>query len=102
MQDGVRATLIHVVGGLRRKDVLITDGDAASVFHRSSIEFRDENLVILAKGVSEAEIRVVEIKTLLSLGEQALSVEIFCQRRAAVQPQRDLELGCFLAFGVRY
>src|SRR5699024_1197628 len=101
VQDRIRAGLIHVVAGLRREYILIADGDTACVFHGAGVELRNENLVILAKGVRETEICVVEIKTLLGFGEQTLRIQMLCQRSAAVQPQRDFELRGWLAFGVR-
>ena len=100
VQNGIGAALVLVVRGLRGKDVFIAEGHATGVFHRAGVELWDENLVVLAKGVGEAEVAVVEVETLLGLSKKALGIEGMCQRGAAVNTERDLELLRRLAFGV--
>ena len=73
-------------------EVGVAEDDATRVLHRAGVELGDENLVVLAKGVGEAEVAVVEIKALLGLREQALSIQCVGERSAAVDAEWHLEL----------
>ncbi len=78
VEDGVSAALVLVVGGLGAKDVLVADGHAAGVLHGAGVELRHEDLVILAKGISKAEVTVVKVEALLGFGKDALCVKVLC------------------------
>ena len=93
VQDGLRATLIAVAGGLGGEDILIADGHRTGVLHRTGIELRHEDLVIFAERVGHTEVAVVPVKPLLGLGEQTLRIQVRGQGTTAEQTQRDGELG---------
>ena len=91
VEDGVRAALVLVVRRRRGEDVLVANGHAAGVLHRTRVEFRHEDLVVLAKRVGVTEVAVVEVEALLGLREQALGVEGVLEGLAAVDAQRHRE-----------
>ena len=84
VQDGVVAALVEVMGGLGTKDVLVADGHAAGVFHRTHVVFRAEDLVVLAERVGLAEVLGVEVEAFLGLLEQSVGIEVLGDGLAAV------------------
>ena len=89
VQDGLGASLVVVVGHARPEDVILEERDGARVLHCACVELRHEELVVLAEGVGDAEVLVVEGESLLGLGEETLGVHELREGRPAVDPQRD-------------
>ncbi len=89
MQDRARASLVAGVGDPAAKDEVLQEGHAAGILHSAGVEFRNEQLVVLAEGVADAEVGVVPIETLFGNCEEFVGVEVFGQRLAAVEAQVD-------------
>ena len=75
VQDGVAAALVHAARHLGGEDVLVAEGHAASVFHRTHVVFGAEHLVVLDEGVRHAEVLVVVVEALLGFAENLLGVK---------------------------
>lgn len=89
VQDGFGSALIEIVGDAGPEDVVLQEGHRPGILHRARIELRNEELIVLAEGVRDAEVLVVERESLLGLGEQPVGVHELRQRGPAVDPQGD-------------
>src|SRR5439155_13618720 len=70
--------------------VRLSERDAARVLHRSGIELRNEELVVLAEDVGIAEVLLEEVEPLLRDQEDLIGVEVLRQRSAAVDTEVDV------------
>jgi hypothetical protein len=89
VQHGLVAPLVEEAGDAAAEDVVLEERDGAGVLHRARVELRDEQLVVLAERVPDAEAAVVEVEALLGLGEQPFGVHVLGERGAAVDAERD-------------
>ncbi len=89
VQDRLAAAFVQVTGDPGAEDVLLPEGHGASVLHRPGIEFRYEELVVLAERVTHAEGAVEEVETLLRLGEEPFGVQVLSERGPAENAQID-------------
>jgi hypothetical protein len=90
VQHGLGAALVRVARDLGAEHVVLEEGHRTGVLHGAGVELRDEQLVILAEGVRDAEVVVVERESLFGFGEQPLRVHVFGQRLAAEDSQWDV------------
>ena len=74
VQDRFGTTLVRVAGHLGAEDVVLEECHGAGILHRARIEFGDEELVVLAESIGNTEVAVVEVESLLGLGEEPLLV----------------------------
>ncbi len=89
MQDGFGPPLPAGFGDLRAEDVILQECHASGVLHRPGVEFRDEELVVLAERIPVVEHAVVEVESGLGDGEDLLGVEELGERLPAVQAEVD-------------
>ncbi len=89
VQDRLGSPLVGIAGDLGPEDVVLEERHRAGIFHRSRVELRHEQLVVLPERVRDAEILVVETEALLGLREQTLGVHELGEGRAAVEAERD-------------
>ena len=86
MQNRIVATLQTIRRRLRRENVLIAVRHTTNVLHRAHVVLRAKHLIVLvAKRVLAAEIRVVEIEAVLRLTEQSLRIHMRNQTGTRVQ-----------------
>jgi hypothetical protein len=90
VQHRLRAPRIRRAGDLTAEHILLEKRHGAGVFHRAGVEFRNEQLVVLAERVGHAEVLVIETEPLLGLREKPLGIHVFGQRRPAEDAQRDV------------
>jgi hypothetical protein len=90
VQHRFGAALIAVPGHLGPEDVVLQEGHRAGVLHGACVELRHEQLVVLAEGIGDSEVAVIEAEALLGFGEQPLGIHVFGQRGAAEDAQWDL------------
>ncbi len=88
VQDGRGAQLVGGVGDLGTEHVLVAEGDGARVLHRTGVELRDEQLVVLREGVGEVELVLEVVEALLGDVEDGVGVQELAQRGAAVDAER--------------
>ena len=74
VQHGLGAPLVQILRDLRTKDIVLEERHCARILHRARIELGNEELVILAERVRNAEVLVIELESLFGLGEQALGI----------------------------
>ena len=85
MQDGAGAEVVLALGYLGAEDKgFFPPCDCARVLHCAPVEVDDRNLVILFKGISQAEYLLEVIKTLSGDLKDFVSIDMFGERLAAV------------------
>ena len=76
VQDGHNATLTSSVGNCGSEHVVLGEGDRASVFHRTSVEVWDPELVVLLEWVRNTKQVFKEVKALLGLFEDVIGIHV--------------------------
>ncbi len=87
VQDRVRALDVLEACDLAAEDVVLEDGDAASVLHGACVVLGAEQLVVLAEWVADIELFFEECKALLRHVEEMIVIKVRRERLAAVQAQ---------------
>ena len=83
----VKSKLVH--NARIAKDVGLIESDEAHVLHCTNVEFGAEDLIVLGKGVLARKELLIKSKTLLGDLKQLGVIEVFAERAAAVQPERN-------------
>src|SRR5229473_3601904 len=89
VQDRLGPHLAGEVGDPGAEQVVLEERHAARVLHRTGLEFRHEELVILAERVAHAERAVEEVEPLPGDFEDLLRIEVPREGRPAVDAERD-------------
>jgi hypothetical protein len=71
--------LVRRPSHLAAEDVVLQEGHRTCVLHRASVEFGNEQLVVLAERVRDAKVVVVEAESLFGLREEPFVVHEFGQ-----------------------
>jgi len=87
VEDGLGAAPALAFGGRVTEDHVLVVGNGADVLHRTGIELRHEDLVVLVEGERVAEEVGVEFEPLFRDFENLVVVEVSEQRLADVEPQ---------------
>ena len=74
VQDRVGALLVGGIGHARAEDQVLEEGHAGGVLHRSGIELRHEELVVLHEGIGDPELLLEEGEALLGEQEDVVGV----------------------------
>ena len=89
VQNRHNASLANRVGHFGPEDVNLGEGYAAGVLHGSRIEFGHEELVVLRKGVRNAELPLEVLETLFRDVENVVRIEVFGERLPDVKAEWD-------------
>ena len=88
MQDRVCALFVGGLGHTGPEDEILQECHATGVLHRSGVELRDEELVVLGEGVGNPELLLEERETLLGQFEDVLAIEVLGKGCTAVDAER--------------
>ena len=89
VQDGLGPTLVRSIRDPAAEHVVLVVGDAGRVLHRTGVEVRHEELVVLGERVGEAEDIFEEAESTASDVEQLVGIEVLGEGDPAEQTQRD-------------
>ena len=80
----------HGARGLRAEDVGLDQRHVAGMLHRARVVLGAEDLIVFAEGVGEAVVGLVELEALLRHLVDLVGVDVFDERLARPDAQRDL------------
>ena len=89
VQDRLGPALVRGVGDPGPENVVLQEGHASGVLHRTGVELGHEQLVVLTERVAELECPVVPVEALPGDQQDLLGVQVLGQRRPAVDAQVD-------------
>ena len=88
----VRAALTLRERGCRTRNVVLVEGDAARVFHRTEVVFGHVDLVVGTPRERDAVARVVEVESGAGHLEDIIGVKVTRKRTTAQESQRQLSM----------
>ena len=88
----VRAALTLGERGRRTRNVVLVEGDAARVFHRTEVVFGHVDLVVGTPRERDAVARVVEVESGAGHLEDIIGVKVTRKRTTAQESQRQLSM----------